>query len=223
MIVSNAPHLFVLTVSQLCSSIVAALCLWYTRWCALFLISKSLQLFLSLRSPCWFKPAYIWAVSSRKNFLDRDKDFHQMSMLYETNWMFSHLFEVGYILRKRGYCICYVDIFGSMSISEQLRTYLSPNPKLTLTCYHLTAVGLGEGQVLRYSDTEVHPYFLRFCRDLTKRCFPSTPTSSIRCFELMCVHVGLVPVQFAVKQIRRLILKLFQKSLGSSFALSLIQ
>lgn len=76
-------------------------------------------------------------------------------------------------------------------------------------------VGVGSSPTGILSST----YF----KDLTKRCFPSTPTSSIRCFELMCVHVGLVPVQFAVKQIRRLILKLFQKSLGSSFALSLIQ
>lgn len=62
-----------------------------------------------------------------------------------------------------------------------------------------------------------------FYKDLTKRCFPTTPASAIRCFELMCVHVGLVSVQFAVKQIRKLILKMFEKSLGSNFPLSLIQ
>ena len=33
---------------------------------------------------------------------------------------------------------------GSMSVSRQLRTYLSPNPTLTLTCDQLTVAGLGE-------------------------------------------------------------------------------
>ena len=34
-----------------------------------------------------------------------------------------------------------------MLVSDQLRTYPSPNPKLTLTCYQLTVVGLREGWV----------------------------------------------------------------------------
>ena len=34
---------------------------------------------------------------------------------------------------------------GSISESEHLRTHPSPNPTLTLTCYHLIFVGLGEG------------------------------------------------------------------------------
>ena len=34
---------------------------------------------------------------------------------------------------------------GSISVSEQLPTYPSPNPTLTLTCYQLTVVELGEG------------------------------------------------------------------------------
>ena len=36
-------------------------------------------------------------------------------------------------------------IFGSISVSGQLPTYPSPNPTLTLTCYQLTVLGLGEG------------------------------------------------------------------------------
>ena len=32
-----------------------------------------------------------------------------------------------------------------ISVSEQLRTYPSPNPSLGLNCYHLTGVELGEG------------------------------------------------------------------------------
>ena len=36
-------------------------------------------------------------------------------------------------------------IAWSLSVSGQLPTYPSPNPTLTLTCYQLTVVGLGEG------------------------------------------------------------------------------
>ena len=36
-------------------------------------------------------------------------------------------------------------IFGSTSVFGQLPTYPSPNPTLTLTCYQLTVLGLGEG------------------------------------------------------------------------------
>ena len=35
-------------------------------------------------------------------------------------------------------------ILGSISVSRQLPTCPSPNPTLTLTCYQLTAEGLGE-------------------------------------------------------------------------------
>ena len=34
---------------------------------------------------------------------------------------------------------------GSISVSEQLHTFPSPDPILTLTCYQLTDVGLGHG------------------------------------------------------------------------------
>ena len=34
---------------------------------------------------------------------------------------------------------------GSISVSGQLPTYPSPSPTLTLTCYQLTVVELGEG------------------------------------------------------------------------------
>ena len=34
---------------------------------------------------------------------------------------------------------------GCISASGQLPTYPSPNPTLTLTCYQLIVVGLGEG------------------------------------------------------------------------------
>ena len=35
---------------------------------------------------------------------------------------------------------------GSMSVSRQLRTYLSPNPTLTLTYDQLTIAEMGEGR-----------------------------------------------------------------------------
>ena len=39
----------------------------------------------------------------------------------------------------------YQGVGGSMLVSDQLRTYLSPNPELNLTCYQFSVVGLGEG------------------------------------------------------------------------------
>ena len=42
-----------------------------------------------------------------------------------------------------------------MSVSEQLPTYHSPNSTLTLTCYQLTVVELGEGWVHSCSDTGI--------------------------------------------------------------------
>lgn len=46
---------------------------------------------------------------------------------------------------------------GSMSVSEQLHTYLSPNLTFTLSCYQLIIAGLGEGQVRSYSETDINP------------------------------------------------------------------
>ena len=44
-----------------------------------------------------------------------------------------------------GVVILQVFSCGSISVSGQLPTYPSPNPTLTLTCYQLTVVELGEG------------------------------------------------------------------------------
>ena len=48
------------------------------------------------------------------------------------------------------------EILGSMSISEQLRTYPFPNPLLTLNYYQLTVVGLGEGRCAVAKIPTVH-------------------------------------------------------------------
>ena len=44
-----------------------------------------------------------------------------------------------------------------MSISVQLRTYLSPDPTSTLPCHQLTDVGLGEGKVRDCSYIIINP------------------------------------------------------------------
>ena len=49
-----------------------------------------------------------------------------------------------------------------MSVSGQLPTYPSPNPILTLNCYQLTVVELGEGKVDSCSDTDIDPNILLF-------------------------------------------------------------
>ena len=43
-----------------------------------------------------------------------------------------------------------------MSIFEKLHTYPSPKSTLTQTCYQLTGVGLREGWVCNYSDTDIN-------------------------------------------------------------------
>ena len=40
---------------------------------------------------------------------------------------------------------CKPKFHGSMSVSQQLHTYPFPNLTLTLTCYQLTLMRLGEG------------------------------------------------------------------------------
>ena len=44
-----------------------------------------------------------------------------------------------------GVVILLVSSYRSISVSGQLPTYPSPNPTLTLSCYQLTVVELGEG------------------------------------------------------------------------------
>ena len=46
-----------------------------------------------------------------------------------------------------------------MAVSEQLRTYPSPNPTLTLTSFdHLSVVGLRKEQVCSYSHADINPH-----------------------------------------------------------------
>ena len=61
--------------------------------------------------------------------------------------------------------ICIYRTTGSISVPEQLPTYPSPKPTLTLTCHLLTVVGLGEGWVGSCPDTDIdsnHSY----CKNL---------------------------------------------------------
>ena len=44
-----------------------------------------------------------------------------------------------------GVVILLISSYRSISVSGQLPTYPSPDPTLTLTCYQLTVVELGEG------------------------------------------------------------------------------
>ena len=56
----------------------------------------------------------------------------------------------------------------SMSASEELRTYPSPNPTLTLTCYHLTVFRLREEQVRSCSDSDID--LIALCQDSQNVC-----------------------------------------------------
>ena len=47
----------------------------------------------------------------------------------------------------------------SISVSGRLLTYPSPNPTLTLTCYQLAVVRLGEGQMGSCPDTDIDPVY----------------------------------------------------------------
>ena len=70
-------------------------------------------------------------------------------------------------------CICSVKI-GSMSVSDQLSTYPSPNPTLILTCYQLTVVELGEEKVCSCSDTDIDPGDHRWCWNVVRTRQSST-------------------------------------------------
>ena len=46
---------------------------------------------------------------------------------------------------------------GSIPVSGQPPTYPSPNPALTLNCYQLTFIELGEGWVGSCPDSDIDP------------------------------------------------------------------
>ena len=75
---------------------------------------------------------------------------------------------------------------GSISVSEELRTYPSPNPTLTLTCYHFTVFRLREEQVRCCSDSDIDLIPLR--QDSQNVCSIDTinhSTQSVLCFEVL--------------------------------------
>ncbi|KAK3698101.1 hypothetical protein QZH41_018153, partial [Actinostola sp. cb2023] len=60
-------------------------------------------------------------------------------------------------------------------------------------------------------------------KNLIHRCFPAAQEGTIRCYELLCMHIGLVPVRLAAKHIRKLADALFESSLGAHYPISLLQ
>ena len=53
--------------------------------------------------------------------------------------------------------VCFYCLVGSISVSGQLPTHPSLNPTLTLSCFQLTVVELGEGWVGGSPDTDIDP------------------------------------------------------------------
>ena len=68
-------------------------------------------------------------------------------------------------------------------VSEKLHTLPSVNPTLALTCYQLTFIGLGAGQVRNYSDNNADPQFLLHIRtwDPKKGCMRIPAPASFDC------------------------------------------
>ena len=65
--------------------------------------------------------------------------------------------------KKKVYYSCQIIASNPSDLSDQyqyLPTYPSPNPTLTLTCYQLTIVEFGEGQVSSCPDTDIDPIYL---------------------------------------------------------------
>ena len=79
--------------------------------------------------------------------------FHAVFMPFTLR---SHWLQVIFQIDLRPCFGLVLEILGSMSISEQLRTYPFPNPLLTLTYYQLTVVGLGEGRCAVAKIPTVH-------------------------------------------------------------------
>ena len=75
---------------------------------------------------------------------------------------------------------------GTISVSEELRTYPSPNPTLTLTCYHFTVFRLREEQVRSCSDSDID--LIALCQDSQNVCSIDTinhSTQSVLGFEVL--------------------------------------
>lgn len=60
-----------------------------------------------------------------------------------------------YKVKDQLYLYSLNDDFRSMPVSEKLRVYAFPSPKLTLTCYHLSVIRLREGYGCFCSDTDI--------------------------------------------------------------------
>ncbi|XP_071792643.1 BLOC-3 complex member HPS1-like [Asterias amurensis] len=51
-----------------------------------------------------------------------------------------------------------------------------------------------------------------FFKDLVERCFPGIPHGMIRCCELLCIHLSVVPIQYVTAHARRLSASLWETS-----------
>ena len=76
-------------------------------------------------------------------------------LLSKKNYKVDWKLKLSYALKNARIGVVRLSLKGNrnLPVSEQLRTYLSPNPTLTLTCYQLTVVRVRGGvvaQLLRY-------------------------------------------------------------------------
>ncbi|XP_038064271.1 Hermansky-Pudlak syndrome 1 protein homolog [Patiria miniata] len=51
-----------------------------------------------------------------------------------------------------------------------------------------------------------------FFKDLVHRCFPGIPPGFVRCCELLCIHLSVVPIQYVTAHARRLCASLWETS-----------
>nr|XP_006817745.1 PREDICTED: Hermansky-Pudlak syndrome 1 protein-like [Saccoglossus kowalevskii] len=79
-------------------------------------------------------------------------------------------------------------------------------------------------QAPRLASFEFGPGIIasHFYSKLTRQCFPNAPIKSVHCYELMCMHVGVVPVQFAINHCQNLASVLWETSGEPNSPISLL-
>ncbi|XP_035674370.1 Hermansky-Pudlak syndrome 1 protein homolog isoform X1 [Branchiostoma floridae] len=61
-----------------------------------------------------------------------------------------------------------------------------------------------------------------YYRDLCSRCFPTMPVGAVNCYELMCMHVGVIPAEFVASHCRKLAAMLWETSGEAHSPISLL-